>query len=298
MPRLSVLLAPAVIATLLHSAPAHAQTAARPEFEVASVKPSGTCPNQSGDEGPSPGRLNLSCATLRNLIQIAYGAFEGGTLNAKILDVTGGPSWLDSDHWDISAKAEGPASATATLGPMLQTLLEDRFQLKVHKEARDKPVYALTLMKDASKLQPMKDGSCVPIDLDNLPRGNSPGATPPKYCGGGSVQFRQGNLIADVPGATMAEFAGRFLAGNVDRPIVDKTGLTGRYDIHLEFSRDLTPPAPANLGGAEAPNTQSQAPAGPSIFTALQQQLGLKLTPDKAPIEVIVVDRAEKPSAN
>ncbi len=299
MPRCYALPTALAIAGSLVFAQSQPQTPApRPEFEVASVKPSGDCRNKAGNEGPSPGRLVLSCDSLHDLIQIAYGAFEGGTLKAKILDIVGGPPWLESDHWDIEAKAEGPAGAATTIGPMLQTLLEDRFQLKVHKEARDKPVYALTLMKDASKLQPTKEGSCTPIDLDNLPKQMQSGGTPPKFCGIGQFRVRNGVFTGDLPGTTMAELAGREIANDVDRPIVNKTGLTGRYDIHLEFSRDLTPRAPANLGAAEAPSAPAPAPAGPSIFTALQEQLGLKLVPEKAPIEVIVVNRAEKPSAN
>jgi uncharacterized protein (TIGR03435 family) len=214
-----------------------------------------------------------------------------------MLDVEGGPNWLDTDQYDIAAKATSSVPVDRMIGPMLQALLEDRFKVRVHKAARDVPVYALIVAKNGLKLVPSKEGSCLPIDLNNMER-PGPGQTPPRYCGGGSTRGNGMAMIAEGYGVTMAELAGRMLTNFVDRPVIDRTGLEGRFDVRLEFTRDLS--GPVRLNGVETPGLPDPAPdtAGPSIFTAVQEQLGLKLTPDKGPVEVLVVDHAEKPSDN
>jgi uncharacterized protein (TIGR03435 family) len=274
---------------------AHAQPAGRRSFEVATIKPAGDCrPNGRG--GPSGDRFELPCVPLRTLIRIAYGGFSGEKLNAALKEVVGGPSWLDSERYDINAKTDGKATGPEMMGQMLQTLLEDRFQLKVHTETRETPVYALTVSKPG-KLVPAKEGSCIPIDASNLGRPDDKGAMP-KYCGGGSMRSTNGTMIADIPGATMEEFAGRLLSSYMQKKVVDQTGLTGRFDIHLEFSPER-PAGPVMLNGAPAPPEVVLPESGAPPFTAaIAQQLGLKLSSDKAPVEVIVVDRAEKPSGN
>ena len=185
---------------------------------------------------------------------------------------------------------------------MLQRLLEDRFQVKVHKESRDVPVYTLTVAKSGLKLQASKPGSCTPMDMNNLPRNTiKPGDPMPKYCGGGGMRTNGAIWTADWYGVTMAEFAGRMLENDVDRPIIDRTGLTGRFDVHLEFARDNARSGPVRLNGADSPGLPPSSPdraAGPSIFTALQEQLGLKLSAEKGPVDVLVIDHVEKPSAN
>jgi uncharacterized protein (TIGR03435 family) len=266
-----------------------AQTPQRPTFEVATIKANPNC-TPSGGPPPSAGRLDIKCTTLRELIRGAYGIFAGEKIASRMLDVVGGPSWLDSDHFDLSAKSEGAAGIQKMVGAMLQSLLEDRFQLKVHVEPREKPVYFLTVAKVATKLTPAKEGSCVPFDLNNLPK---PGDPPRSLCGMPRTSFKNGLISSDVFGASMEELAGRMLANVVDRPVIDKTGLTGRFDIHLEFARDMSA---MMLNGNAMPPAPNDS-AGPSIFTAIQQ-LGLKLSPDKAPIDVIVVDSAQKPSEN
>jgi len=232
------------------------------------------------------------------LIRAAYGGFTGEKLNARYQDVVGGPGWLDTEWYQVSAKAQGKPSAAQMMGPMLQVLLEDRFQLKVHIESRQSPVYALTVAK-SGKLPPTKDGSCVPIDVNNMPVPDK-SVPQPQYCGSPSMKMSAGGLlIVDVPGVTMEEFAGRMLAAYlgrpiIDRPVIDKTGPGGRFDVHLEFARD-TAPAEANgpIGTDAVPSDNK-----PSIFAALQEQLGLKLSRDRAPIDVIIVDSVSKPTAN
>jgi len=252
-----------------------AQTA----FDVASVKPAAECETRRSIH---PGKLELTCMTLRRLATMAYGAITGDQLNPRFLQVVGGPDWLDTDRFDVIAKAD-PSMSTARMGgPFLKALLEERFHLEAHVATREQPVYAMTAAKGGVKLTPAKDGACVPMDLskpDTLQAGGV------YHCGMPRESENASGQTLDVFGITLTEFAGRALAGNLDRPVIDKTGLTGRFDIHLEYTRpkSLDEPDPS---------------AAPTIFTALQQQLGLRLRADKGPVDVIVVDHAEKPSAN
>jgi uncharacterized protein (TIGR03435 family) len=239
-----------------------------------------------------PGRLDLPCVTLRTLIRAAYGSLTGDEIAARSMQVLGGPSWLDSDRFDITAKAPERASTTRMVGPMLQTLLEDRFQLKLHVEARETPVYALTVGKSGPKLTPAKPESCVPIDLNNPEQWHINSAAP---CGFPKMSMKGALATLEIAGTTMEEFAGRTLPPHTDRPVIDKTGLTGRYDIHLEFARE---PRQVFLNGVPQPAPPAGEIAGPSIFTALQEQLGLKLSPDKAPLNVLVIDSVQKPTEN
>jgi uncharacterized protein (TIGR03435 family) len=277
------------------TAVAHAQAPERRSFDVASIKPVSEC--RPGGRGPSGDRFDMSCVQLRALIRMAYGGFSGDKLNAVIKEVVGGPSWLDSDRYDISAKADGKTAGPEMMGPMLQTLLEERFQLKVHTESRESPVYTLTVSKPG-KLVPSKEGSCIAMDASNLGRADPATGKMPNYCGGGSMRNTNGTMVADIPGATMEEFAGRLLSAYLRKPVVDKTGLAGRFDIHLEFAPER-PAGPVMLNGAPAPPEVVLPESGALPFTAaIAQQLGLKLSSDKAPVEVIVVDRVEKPSGN
>ena len=296
-----ILNAPAIRAQSSQAAPS---SAAAPAFEVASVKPSANCDTGGGSPSQSPVSLNLPCVPLRRLIQVAYtfSGLVGANLPSSLLEALGGPGWLDTDRYDILAKAAGNASQAEMMGPMLRTLLEERFQVKVHRESRDAPVYELTVAKNGPKLQPSKEGSCIPMDLINRPGNVKPGDPMPNFCGGGGGRRKDGVLITDWYAVSMTEYAGRMLSSQVDRPVIDKTGLTGRFDVHLEFAPDVAMPGagPVRLNGVERPDlpAPSADATGPSIFTALQEQLGLKLSPAKGPVEVIVIDHAEKPSAN
>ena len=224
----------------------------------------------------------------------------GAGLGARPMEVQGGPGWLDTDRYDVLAKSEGSATAQSA-EPMLQTLLEERFKVKVHKEARDSSVYILTVAKGGPKLQPTKEGSCTPMDLNNIqpPARPKPGEPMPRYCGMGGERGSVGLWVADWYGVSMAELAGRMLTSYVDRPVVDQTGLAERFDVHIEFVPERTS-GPVILNGVVTPDLPAPSvdPTGPSIFSALEKQLGLKLSPGKAPLDVIIVDHAEKPSAN
>ena len=278
-------------------------TSPRPAFDVASVKLDANCQTGNGRPAISARNLNLPCVTLRGLIRLAYGdMLVGANLGSRRMEVVGGPSWLDSDNYDIAAKSQGDESTAQSVATMLQVLLEDRFKVKVHKEARDSSVYTLTVAKGGSKLRPAKEGSCTPLDLNDLSSTRpKPGEAAPRYCGlGGQIKMSGSLLVTDWYGVSMPELAGRMLAGNVDLPVVDRTELAGRFDVHIEFVRDNTMSRPIQLNGETRPELPSPPadPSGPSIFAALEEQLGLKLTRGKAPLDVILVDHAEKPTAN
>ena len=168
---------------------------------------------------------------------------------------------------------------------MMQALLEDRFKLQMHRETRQNPVYALTVAKGGLKLKPFQEGSCTPSS--DTPR--VPGQPP--LCKA-RASSKGANVVAiDGQGMTLDEFSGLVLTASAfgfkfDRPIINKTGIAGRFDLHLEFAID------------DVRAAASLDPAYPSIFTAVQQQLGLKLEPTRGPAEFLVIDHIERPSEN
>ena len=277
-------------------------TPTHPAFEVASIKLNKSCDPGGGRPRILPGRLNLPCVSVRALIRIAYGAaFIGSNLNSSRIEVLGGPGWLDTERHDIAAKPEGSTAPADLTGPMLRALPEDRCQIRIHKESRDTPVYDLTVVKSSANLRQAKEGDCTPIDLGNLPGpALRPGDPATKYCGAGRMKGNAGSVIADWYGVSMAEFAGRMLSSYLDRPVIDKTGLTGRFDIHLEFVPEIPMPGgPVRLNGVDVPASAIPAESsGPSIFNALRTQLGLGLSPGKSPVEAVIVDHVERPSGN
>jgi len=175
-------------------------------------------------------------------------------------------------------------------GPMLQALLEERFKLRVHRETREVSVYRLTVAKGGLKLRRVEEGSCTPHDYAALLLSPEPGQKP--ICGNGGFGRRGNLVVAEIPGISIDEFSKR-LTFRLDRPVIDKTGVTGLFDFHLEFAPDMS--TPQLLG---QPADPSEPAAGQSIFTAIQKQLGLRLESAKGPREFLVVDSAEKPSEN
>lgn len=264
--------------------------ASRAAFEVASVRLNTTgCANGRGGGGAPPsGRISVTCIALKDLIQAAYGTFANGpNMNPGTLQVLGAPGWVDSDSYDIQAKPAGNATIDQMYGPMLQVLLEDRFKLKIHRATREIPVYTLTVARGGSKLRASKEGSCTVFDPSHPPAQPEPGQPPPNLCGRGSIGRNGAGTTFDGFGMSIAVFAGATLARlGLDRPVIDQTGLQGIFDLHLEFD------SPNALPDGAAPDVS------PSIFTAVQEQLGLKLSPDKGPVEVLVVDHVERPSGN
>jgi uncharacterized protein (TIGR03435 family) len=286
---------------------AQSTTGATPKFELASIRPcrdgGGRGDTKNGPPGGSPivspGRLNTGCAALAGpyplagLIQRAYGRLGLGHPPAlgSALPISGGPAWIYSDRYVINAQAAGKATEETMEGPMLQALLEDRFRLKVHRETRQVPVYALTVAKGGSKLQRVPEGSCTPPDYSTFPMPPLPPGK--KYCNNTGVGGRKGpNTTLNVDEETV-DFFSKLLGLVLDRPIINKTELPGKYNFHLEFAVDQSTP-----GALQGFGPPSDAAPAPSIFTVVQQELGLRLEPTKGPREFLVIDSVERPSEN
>jgi uncharacterized protein (TIGR03435 family) len=260
----------------------------RPKFKVASIKPS-----KSGDQGTyvssPPGGHYTATVPLRSLIASAY-------LNEfppKGRLIFGGPDWMDSELFDIEARAEGnPGIEQMHL--MVQSLLEERFKLVMHHETRQLPTYELVLAK-AGKTGPQLtphsgDAECTDSASGKRLPQPRPGEAMSAYCNGFFMNPRPGDLRETGNNITM-EKLGQFLSQSVDRMVVDRTGLSGAFDFALEFAPEL---GPGSQPGVTATGSDPSTP--PSLFEALQEQLGLKLEPTKSPVDVLVIDRVEKPS--
>ena len=302
------------------SSTALAQTAENsPAFEVASVKPAAPITGnriqvmmRGGPGSPDPGQITYTNVTLKNVLMNAYGV-KGFQIS--------GPSWLDSERYDIVAKL--PRGATkAQFMVMLQNLLAERFKLTLHREKKDLPMYALVVGKNGPKLKESveepapKDGDApkaggpavddplagaamrrLPVGKDGFP------VLPPGAGGRGStaIMLMNGNARMTATKQSMAGLA-EMLSGQLDLPVVDMTGLTGKYDYTLYFAPEgglgmklgmLAPPPGEGGGGApmaSAPDAQSS----PNLFSALQEQLGLKLEQRKGPVDLLVIDHLEK----
>ncbi len=252
--------------------------AARPEFAVTSVKPNHTgCCTSGGVGNGGGGGKNV---TLKELI--------GFTYRIQQFQISGGPRWIGSDRYDIEGKAEDPNADFDQLRLMLQSLFEDRFKLKVHRETKESPVYAIVVGKGGPRITLSADQTSPDVN------GPAPTGTGPNR---GAVRIGVGNLVANA--VLLSRFA-TMLSPRLDRLIIDKTNLSGRFDIRLQW----TPSPGENLFGVPAEiidmngATVRLDPSGPSIFSAIQEQLGLKLESAKAPVELLVIDRVERPSQN
>lgn len=294
-----------------------------PSFEVASIKPAAPMEGgrimvrMAGGPGtPDPGQLTYTNVSLKNVLQNAY--------NVKGYQIQG-PDWLDSARFDITAKV--PLGTTKEqFRLMLQSLLSERFKLTLHHSTKDMPIYALVVAKGGSKLKESPDDP-PPTDASG-PNAGGPGAG--AASGGPSVNFNKGDIKMGKdgfpqlpPGAgrgatmmmnmngkmkmqsskqTMSSFVD-MLANQLDRPVVDQTDLKGKYDYTLEFApgdrggmrgamagMPMPMPPPGGGEGGGAPD----ADAGPTIFSALQEQLGLRLEGKKGPVDLLVIDSIEK----
>ncbi|HEY3826940.1 MAG TPA: TIGR03435 family protein [Bryobacteraceae bacterium] len=220
-------------------------------FEVATIKPA--VPDGAGSSGEDgrEGRLRVYNVTLKRCVRYAYSIAED--------QILGGPKWMDDFRYDIVAKADHPAGE-AELLTMLQPLLADRFQLKLHHESRELPGYALIMAKGGIKAQV---------------------SDPNRHSGGNG-----GRGYIDAAASSVSALTIR-LSALLGRPVVDMTHETRKFDFHLRWTPDDT-----------QTSADSVIPDRPSLFTALQEQLGLKLESRKVPVDVLVVDRAELPSDN
>jgi uncharacterized protein (TIGR03435 family) len=227
---------------------------------------------------PLPGgRWTARNVNLQMMILTAYGI--------QRYQLIGGPAWLESDGYDIEAKAEGEAS-NAQMLLMLQSLLADRFKLAVHRETKELPTYNLSGAKGPFNPPPPDEKGCAPM-VPGAPM--QPGTMP---CGFPRIGM---SGMIDAAKVGMPQMVGT-LAAVVGRPVIDQTGFMGTFDVHLKFTPDTnTQGLPGGALGAAPP---APDPSRPDIFSALQEQLGLKLTSSKGPVEVLVIEHAERPSAN
>jgi uncharacterized protein (TIGR03435 family) len=254
-----------------------------PAFDVVSVKPNKSNSGMVRVMG-KPDGYAASNVSLKMLIQGAYGIREDL--------ISGAPSWADSARFDIDAKVAGSdVDALKKLTPeqrrlILRPLLADRFKLKVHLETKQLPVYDLVLAKDGSKLKEANPGNTYANGIKG----------PDGVSRGGMMRVGPGQLTAQaVPMTNLANM----LSQQLHRTVLDKTGLTGKYDLDLNWTPDQGSD-PMFKGPESGQHSSDAAPdsSGPSIFTALQEQLGLKLQSAKGPVETLVIDHVEMPSEN
>ena len=272
---LAVLGATVIVASISGGAIAQVPTAPpgpqRPSFEVASVRVHDPNDNKDTDNfEPYPGgRFTASNCSLWMLLHYAF--------QVQPYQIAGTPGWIRSEHYDVDAKP-AETHSTADILPMLQVLIEDRFQLKYHWETREQPGYDLVVMKPGKLRASILKGDCPPSPSNSelLPKGAA--------CGG----------LPNSPGHTKGyNLTASDLAGNLSwllsKPISDKTNLAGRYDVDLRWTPE----------SIEMRSNASSEQDAPNVFTAIQEQLGLKLQPSKVPVRVFVMDHIEKkPSDN
>ena len=273
-------------------------------FEVASVKPSN--PNPTGPLGGTPfvlpalGRLTAQNVTLRMLVMAAY--------QKQPFEIVGGPEWQNADKFDINAKAAEASPTTDQMLGMLQTLLADRFKLKLHTDTREVPIYALVLARSdrkfGAKLKASAD-DCPDFkvqqqqQLEAIAKGGlqglaaqamKPGETRP--CAFGTYPVGPGLIGVKASGQALSTLA-LVLTQLAGRPVVDKTGLTGLYDFEMTIDLQTLARIYAELG-VNMPLPPG-LPEGPSLMTLLQEDLGLRLDSQRGPGNVLVIDSAERP---
>jgi uncharacterized protein (TIGR03435 family) len=239
---------------------------ADPSLEVATIKPS--LPNGPAGKnfGFRGGHLMTRNTNMNDLISRAYG------LHAK--QIVGGPDWFGTDLYDIEGKPDSEGVPNdKQIKTMLQKLLAERFKLAFHHEKRELSVYVIIVANGGPKMTTSGSDSGTGFHLRGL-----------------------GNLLGT--GMTMTDFAQRMQAGVMDKPVVDQTGLFGRYDFELKWTPDESQYAQFRGMGGVVPSPSDDPDAPPSLYTAMQEQLGLKMGTEKFPDDVIVIDHVERPSEN
>ena len=247
------------LAALMLSASGIGQT--RPTFEAASIKPDKGCPGPYGRN--LPGRLVMNCYSIQELVAFSWGLRKDQVVGQFF-----------TDRYDIEATMDGPTPINQMYGPMLQALLEDRFALKSHRETRDLPIFNLIVAKGGVKMPPAK-GDCVVSPADGGPPLQGRPAGPVYFCD----HPNSGPRTVVGKGITMKALSDTLSRTGLEKTVVDKTGLTGAFDVTLKWTDDLSQPG-----------------ADPSLFTALQEQLGLRLEAARGLVDVLVIDRVEKPT--
>jgi uncharacterized protein (TIGR03435 family) len=284
--RPSAAFAPAVVLALCAAGATSAQQTTAPlSFEAASVRPNKSGGNAQNIMRQPGGRFSVTNVPLRQLIEFAY--------QIQPYQLVGGQDWVSNDRFDIVAKLEGdPPPLPLGAGPdhmmlALRTLLADRFKLVLRRETRELDIYALTLARIGGKPGPeLKPAgpACSPEALAARRGGAAATAQPSEFCGirpapGGGVMVR---------GIALSAFT-NFISNQVGRYVVDRTGLTGQWDFTLTASM---PPRPGDRKPPDAPPVDTNAP---DLFTAVQEQLGLRLQATKDPVDVFVIESAQPP---
>jgi uncharacterized protein (TIGR03435 family) len=316
-------LLPLVSQSLLSQTPA----AQKPTFEVTSVKPGAQTGFRGG--GPRGNTFNVT-GPLRIMVLMAYSRGIAGPGPGVPIQITGAPGWMDSELFDVQAKADcssGPISPEQ-MQLMLQSLLEERFQLKAHYETREMPLYHLVVVKEG-KMKLSEDQTppvsqtggpllCGPLPAPSAapagPRGIPFDPNKPSTFPRGSMVMSMNSTTGMTVTATATPIEGvvGMLQGRAGRTVINKTNLTGLFDISLRFSPEgqpglagpgAPPPngGPAGIAGAGGPGGTTPNAASeplPSLFTAVQEQLGLKLESTKGPVEILVIDSVQKPTQN
>jgi uncharacterized protein (TIGR03435 family) len=295
-----------IVAAILLSAVAHAQT-----FEVASVKPTksndppySNFPLGPGDVYvPNGGLFSAKNFPLVTYIFFAYKVIgnQGQYLLPQL------PDWAKTKQFDIQARAEGNPSKD-DMRLLMRALLADRFKLTMHNETREVPVLAFVLSKPGKtgpNLQPHLDTAPCPTTAPNPSQQATPQTPDPSQTVAGGFPVLCNGIFGmppNTPGHVRMggrnltlKFIADALGGNLGRPMIDKTGLTGTFDFILEWAIENALPA---FPGADPPQPDVSGPSGPSLQEALQEQLGIKLQSDKAPMSVYVLDHVERPSEN
>lgn len=242
----------------------YGQPAAPPAFEAASIKP-----NNSGKPGNGissyPNRIKIINSTLKFCVQVAW--------NVKDFQVSGASGWMDTQRYDIDAVAANPFTREESRA-MLRALLADRFGLAVHSETQDRQGYALVVARNGPKLPP-------PIEDPSVMFSRTP----------------SGDRTLKATSISMARFADA-LSVALEAIVVDRTGIEGQYDVSFQWTPDSASEPRTLKSGEPAPAPPADSAIGPSIFTALQEKLGLRLESRKVPAEVIVIEHANRPSEN
>jgi bla regulator protein BlaR1 len=268
-------------------------------FDVASIKPSDPAAPQRGNPIPcagvprlTPQRFQATGVTTYTLIAWAFGQDSCVSLAQHNL-LSGAPGWVRSEKFDIDAvMPEGTPTytniqlmdrAAPKLQLLLQTLLTDRFKLALHRDSREMSVYALVPGKTGFKLDEAKTGSCIAPGTAPAP------GSPPRFCGGSIVLDRGATILFQTFAIGLDDFAQR-LTPRLDRPVLNQTGISGVFDFSINFTPDDATPV--------FPRAQLDGPSGPSFFTAIEEQLGLKLEPTKARMPMLVIDQVEHPKPN
>jgi uncharacterized protein (TIGR03435 family) len=268
-----------------------AQVPTQPKFEGVSIKEcaDGSAPPPSSS---SPGRVSLSCWPMWRLIGEAYETFVTGAFDPLKQPVPrppeGGPNWIGSARYTIDAKAENPQTGAMMRGPMMRAVLEDRFRLKIHSETRDVDGYIMTVDQRGLKLHRTEEGGCNRLDPTDLGQSPTPGNEKP-WCFVPLLTRKGPVTIVDIRGITLDGFAKLLHPDGL--PVFDRTGVSGAFDIHLEWGPDLA-------SGETSEGSTASAGSHMSQIQATRQQLGLRLDRGKGSREFLVVDHLERPSGN